>query len=106
MLTRQDYIDGKCTFDDYYGQFVTDTIRFIVEGTIGVERIMRSTDPHLNDISLYSWDRLEPLIKPLIKEQMKKAGDHVALSSVVCVAKTAAKLIRKDIQNGSTQVGQ
>lgn len=94
MFTRQDYLNDVCNHNEYYAQFVNGRIVDIVERTIGLKRIMNSTDQYLNDIDLPVWDHLyyavksnvDPEILLLTKEQM-------TLGTAVCIAKSAAKAI-------------
>ena len=39
MISRQDYLAGKCTHREWYGQFVTRGILYAVRQTIGEDRI-------------------------------------------------------------------
>ena len=88
-------MNGACTHAEYYGQFVTPEIIKTVADDIGVERIKKSTDAHLNDIPLHQWDRQAqaPAFAGL-GAALKAAGDTLSLSSIVCVAKVAAKQIK------------
>lgn len=88
MFTRKDYMDGKCSHRDYYGQFVTDTTRSVVARCIGVDRIRQSRDEHLNDIPLARWDALP---KVCAAGRMKEAGDWLSPAGWVCIAKEAAR---------------
>jgi hypothetical protein len=42
----------------YYAQFVDEEIKRYVLRFVGLERLLASKDPHLNDISLSTWDKL------------------------------------------------
>jgi len=91
--TRKDYMDRKCTHRQYYGQFVTPALVDAVARMIGVDRINRSTDPHLNDIPLRFWDSLPWLG---IDHLVGKAGSGgVSMSDKVCVMKEAAKQFKE-----------
>jgi len=92
-LTRKDYLDGKCTHDEYYGQFVTKPLILVVAKMIGAGNIAASTDLHFNDIPLVRWDNLAQITVA----NMAKAGDvaPTSLCSVVCVCKRAAVEIRR-----------
>jgi len=93
MMTRKQYMDGDVSHEDYYSQFVTPAITAIVKERIGVERIERSTDPHLNDIPLSKWDALQPVIAHEAALPMKECGDWLSMASCVCIAKQAAKML-------------
>ena len=108
MLTRKDYMDKKCTHQEYFAQFVTNAVRNAVLNGIGRESILESSDEHLNDIPLSHWDALVgypgdnwpgyanwhcrlPIDRKLIKE----AGEWVTASTLVCIAKEAARQIKE-----------
>jgi len=89
MLTRQDYLAGKCTHSEYYAQFVTAGTRSRAS-QIGIAQLKASTDPHLNDISLAQWDRLAAHV-PYNRELFKQANDNLTLAGQVCLLKEAAR---------------
>jgi hypothetical protein len=97
MYTRTDYLNKKCTHDEYYGQFVTDGFISTVCNIIGKKKILESTDPHLNDIPLTKWDAIvHNRMLPLgTGEKMKEAGDYLTPSGGVCIAKCAARRIKE-----------
>lgn len=94
IYTRQDYLDGKCSHAEYYGQFVDAGVIARVSRAIGVDRIKSSTDPHFNDIPLRKWDRVLVPVPRHIARSMKERGDYATLAGAVCVAKAAARQIR------------
>jgi hypothetical protein len=96
IYTRAEYMkdsqtDGPAAYRRYFGQFVTDGTKTRVLQSIGLERLMTSTDPHLNDIPLVLWDRLTPGLPG--SAGFAKAGDYYTLSNGVCLAKEAARQI-------------
>ena len=95
-IYRKQYISGEKTFDEFYGQFVTNQVAEVVRVGIGEDLVKASTDQHFNDIPLAQWDRLYGLIQMLVGRDVAEAngGGGVSLSDTVCVAKAAAKLIR------------
>lgn len=87
-MTREEYmnaVDKAAAHRQYYGQFVSDTVRQVVASRIGRAAILASTDPHFNDIPLKRWDDLYPVLH--------RAG--WSLSDVVCTAKEAARQIKE-----------
>lgn len=86
--TRTDYLDGKCTHKQYYAQYVTNSTVAMVVRHIGAERLVKSTDEHLNDIALKCWDSC-PI--PVVGKKMESLGDYLTLSGRVCIAKEAAR---------------
>lgn len=97
MYTRQQYLKGVCTFNDYYSQFINDNIRNTVN--FMKDQIIKSSDPAFNDIPLIKWDCLAPGIYGEIKKPLEEAGDYLTLSGAVCVLKAAAREIKEGVQN-------
>lgn len=94
IRSRADYLAGKVSHREYYGQFVTEaTIRAVVQ-RFGEERLLSCTNEHLNDIPLHLWDRAcmvnSTVILPFLN-RFRDAGDYCTLSGMVCIAKEAAK---------------
>lgn len=73
----------------YFGQFVTPGTIARVVNAIGRDRLMTSTDPHMNDIPLKLWDQLTPQLPG--SAGFAKAGDYYTLANGVCLAKEAAR---------------
>jgi len=95
MITRKEYMAGKFTHREYYGQFVTDAIKTLVRNHIGEQVIKRSEDPHLNDIPLRRWDNLHQAILSICgKAIASTTTGGIRLSDTVCIAKEAAKQIQ------------
>ncbi len=100
-FNRAAYMANECTHEQYYDQFVSDSLCRAVAQAIGKKRIEVSTDEHFNDIPLRQWDALEGLVKTycgnaLADSNSSTAGGvrSISLSDCVCVAKAAAKRIR------------
>jgi hypothetical protein len=94
MKTRKQYLDKEVTHEEYYSQFVTNTIKSLVSRNIGKSRIKASQDEHLNDIPLSEWDGVAIQIRRTPSElgkKMKEAGDYCTLAGLVCIAKEAAR---------------
>ena len=68
----------------YYAQWVTPNIRDMVTAHFGLDLLLASKDPHLNDIPLARWDRLA--------RRFVRAEDN-SLGSRVCTLKEAAKQV-------------
>lgn len=92
-FNRQDYIDGKCSHDEYYAQFVTKPLIFLVEAAFGRE-IRDSTDPYFNDILKERWDKLTKLMLESLPPLAKANGGGISLSDKVCVLKAAATMLK------------
>jgi hypothetical protein len=93
MFTYEQYKNNDCTFDDFYGQFVTKNIIDWVDNAIG-SRIRSSTDPSFNDIDLRFWDSLSPIV--IIGPKSKELGLWDCLASRVCILKQAARIIKEE----------
>lgn len=87
--TRKQYMNGECTFREYYSQFVNEAVKSQVLLTIGKEALLKSKDGHLNDIPLKKWDR----IRPHTLNRLHEAGDSPTLAGAVCIVKEAARQI-------------
>lgn len=93
IFTRKEYMaaslaDGPAAFRRYYAQFVCDQHKGIIAGRIGLDRLLASTDKHLNDIPLHLWDNLPGIVS---SSKLKEAGDYLTLAGKVCIYKEAAR---------------
>ena len=97
MRLHSEYTAGNLTHQEYYGQFITPAVRNRVFHTIGIEKIKNSKDKHFNDIPLSKWDNLAQYSEfQSLREKFTEAGDFMSLSSVVCVAKQAAHMLKAE----------
>jgi len=91
MITRDDYISGKASHSEYYTQFVKkshfDALAFLRD------MIMKSTNPHFNDIPLRLWDCI---IATYPTEKMKECGDYLTIAGKVCILKEAARQMKEE----------
>jgi len=77
---------------EYYAQFVTEGVLELVTRGIGIERLLMSTDPHLNDIPLAKWDALVPFLGTSVRTLLRQAGEGgMTLGVGVCILKEAAR---------------
>jgi len=90
MKTREQYLDGKCTHREYYAQFVSERTKSSVLSAIGLDSLLASTDKHLNDIPLKTWDRIYPGVS---RDLWQSVGDYATLAGLVCINKEAARQI-------------
>lgn len=91
MYTRRDYLYTRCTFDEYYGQFVTLEVLSYVDSKLGNDIIL-SEDETCGNIQLHNWDRLVYNLKPLVSDQVLiETQEGWSLSTGVCIVKMAAK---------------
>lgn len=112
VFTRAQYMSREVTLQEYYAQFVSDnTLRHVRSWfTPEVLRKALAKDEHLNTIPLSKWDTLairELEAKPWDRnpsgrfqaampyngDAIKAAGETVTRAVLVCIAKTAARMI-------------
>ena len=86
--SRKQYITKEVTHREYYEQMVTNQTLRLVSDHIGIARLMKSTDEHLNDIPLKEWDRLAKVASFTLAD-----GEIRSLSTVVCVLKESARIL-------------
>lgn len=98
MKTRQQYLDGKCTHSEYYGQFVTKGLKEDVKRWIGEDKILKSENEHFNDIPLHIWDSFMQVLRHYsLSAKLKEVGDAgLTLAGCVCIAKEAARQIKAE----------
>ena len=103
LITKTDYVNNSDLHDEYYGQFVNNSILLCVKRGIGEERIKKSKDHHFNDIPLRGWDGLDWIVKDLVDKRLLKAVQEMPETEKyflwspnwsVCVAKAAARMIK------------
>ncbi len=99
-FTRADYMEGRATHRQYYGQFVTPAIKAVISRWVGIPALMASKDEHLNDIPLSQWDGMSGSNKDLlaISNELYGGGfsdsDGKRIYSLVCgvcILKEAAR---------------
>lgn len=98
VISRQAYLNGEVSHEQYYGQFVIESTIDLVSRSITVKLITESNDPHFNDIPLYRWDLLSATIfagRYFNSKKFTAAGDLYSPSSGVCIAKEAARQIKE-----------
>lgn len=105
MFTRQDYLNRICTHQQYFAQFVTDSIKNHVAETITIKRLLLSHDPYLNDIPLKKWDVMTGVFmyNKELKEQLQERGDFLTLANGVCILKEAARQVINECQELTQQ---
>ena len=89
IWTRKQRLDNECTHREYFAQFTPKGWPSHVASIIGSERILKSKDPHFNDIPLKLWDAIP---NPRGSgEAMRALDDYPTLASAVCISKEAAR---------------
>jgi len=94
-FTRKQYMEGECTHDQYYDQFVTQDLKNAVLRCIPEKQIMMSRDESFNDIPLRSWDWIAKF-NPVETKKFKELGDSSSPAGQVCALKAAARQIREE----------
>ena len=94
-LTRKQYMEGECTIDQYYDQFVTTELKNILLRSIPEKQIVMSKHPHFSDIPLTVWDWIAR-IEPVPRLSLEAVGDFSSLGTQVCALKAAARQIREE----------
>lgn len=90
--TRESYVKGKITHEEYYSQFVTPEIRQAVADRFNVKRLQEAGE-HFNGIPIAQWDNLGLSFHHALRDEFKERGDGLSISGVLCVLKVAARQI-------------
>ena len=98
-FSYNDYLRGKCTHHEYYAQFAPIFMR-AVRSRWSKEYLQEklAEDKNLNNIPLNQWDHLSRCFKQEIAGKNKELGNGSvwSLSTGVCAAKAAAKIIAEE----------
>ena len=93
MITRQDYLDGKATFEEYYGEIARECGNLYLPVSTEEIREFLKTDKHLNNIPLAWWDAAARAQRTRIAPSVcKRTTGGCSLSDLVCVLKTSARI--------------
>ena len=99
MYTRKQYMNNEVSHEDYYAQFGKHLMN-VVRNNIGIERILKSTDEHFNDIPLKKWKNLQHIVLNIVGHNLSEANSTggVSLSDCVCTVKSAATLLKQEYE--------
>lgn len=109
MISRKEYMeasreDGQKAHAEYYEQFSALPIYWIKRLPNWqriVEKARKSTDEHLNDITLKEWDNLMPTPIPYeLANLVRSCGDYITAAGWVCIAKCAVLKYIRENPNG------
>ena len=97
--SNKDYMAKKVSHREYYGQFVTDTVKMFVEAQIGTAAIIASKDEYFNDIPLRKWDDAAHAAPPAFFKDLADSNRptnangvaSISLAEKVCLLKEAAR---------------
>lgn len=102
MITRKQLIDFDGSREErermhraYYAQFLTPALIDHVRRAVTLERILKSEDPHFNDVPLHVWDAVFYAVPADVDRKIREAGDYPTLAGMVCLAREAARQIRE-----------
>lgn len=95
MIKRNEYMQGTASFDQYYGQFITPSIRDLLSRHLG-KRLREIL--YLNEIELDVWDSIAHIM-PVNRDVFKEVAETDSLATRVCILKTAAKQLINDWNN-------
>ena len=92
MFTRKQYMDGECSYADYYGDVVEAAgITISQEIADQVETALAHADEPLNSISLARWDVWAAPWRVALQRAFKERGDFWSMGGAVCAMKEAAR---------------
>ena len=96
MITRKQYMNKDFTHAEYYGQFSSENVVAAVANYIGTDKLLNSTDEHLNDIPLKIWDYapwfgMQRDIATANSSTYKDGALCTSPSDKVCAVKAAAR---------------
>jgi len=101
MFTVEDFIARKCTYREYFGQYVDENVRGGVLAVMGEARLMSAwrEETTFNTIPLYKWDALGVAFNFL--KPMRELHDMPTLENKVCILKEAAQqIVDKLLEDG------
>lgn len=94
MITRNDYMQGHATCQEYYAEIARESGIDYSNANImpRVCRAIESGDVHLNSIALTCWDTRAIFTRERITPALKARGDNYSLAGGVCTHKAAARV--------------
>lgn len=105
MKTRTQYLNGEISHFDFYAQFVDERAKNIVRASLERAGYLKDIkqkleeDKNLNNIPLGWWDAFSQSLNTVeVVRAMKQAEDYLTLSGIVCIAKTAAKILAEEME--------
>jgi hypothetical protein len=92
MFTRQQYLNGECSHQEYYVQYVNRQVWHLIANAFPVDKLRaaHAVDKNFHTIELSYWDQLACFIQPNL-DLLNKLGESDTLSWRVCVLKHCAK---------------
>lgn len=101
MVTRSQYMNKEISYNEYYAQFVTESLKKFVLSHFGKEKLEKhlAADDmfHEDHIKLEKWNDLYGICHSLVSQKkIKEAGEGFAPATSVCILKEAARLAVRD----------
>lgn len=93
MKTRQEYLDGKISHEEYYREIASEAgISFKNSAMLPkIQEALKNGDKHLNTIPLQVWDNLTFGNKARLRSIFEAHDDFYSLAGHVCVIKQSAR---------------
>jgi hypothetical protein len=88
MFTKKDFMQNKCSAEQYYAQFVDDNVLNIVRDGLALHK----PDGYL--MSKKAWEAIGERLEILIKPKLWGYNDPLTLALLVNVSKTAARQLQ------------
>lgn len=93
MWNRTQYLNKKCTQQQYYAQFVTEQTLSVLKNSDKFQEIMADKSEHLSGLSCRDfWDKLPVEYN---RAAMEAAGDYLTGAGKVCIYKAAARILQE-----------
>jgi len=89
LFTRQDYMDDKCTHDQYYAQFINAAGIEMVKKSKAFKCVLKSGSKDLSTAPVAEWDLIGTAGEAV--NLMKTLGDNWSLAGAVCINKAIAR---------------
>lgn len=95
-FTRNDYMNNKCTHEQYYLQYATPGIVARVKRSVNLDILRKcKTDDEIRAVyPLTFWDNVIGLCPADVAKMMRENGDYPTLAGMVCLAKAVANSLR------------
>lgn len=96
MYTRKQYLNQECSFEQYYGQFITGAVRHNLTSRKGfLDKLSESKKDNFSDVtSLKVWYSFDG--GSIATDKMKECGDYLTKAGLVCIYKLAARQMLKE----------
>ena len=85
---RKRYMNHELSHQEFYTWLANKIGITIADLTVTADRILKSKDPHFNDIPLAQWDGMQPFVRAAAYRAGMKSW---SLSDTVCTTKAVAR---------------